>query len=347
MRLATALDTDFNEPRPVFELPGGQRIELRELFRAPGVADALDDMPLYFIDLTTTVQHLDDVLAAVRAWATQRSEASAHPLGEPEPSRTTRMPFCPPIPQPRNLRCFDAFEGHAKAWWIRRGLSLPASWYDEPSFSFGNASSLVGHESAVAAPTGVDELDYSLELGAIVSRGGRDINAAQAWNHIAGFTIVNAFIARDRQRRELELGMGCSKSRDFATAVGPYLVTLDALRDRIDSAGRVHLNMAVRRNGREVSRGNAAAMYFSWPRIIEHASQDAEIFPGDVITSGTVDGGCMLDLGTDNPEGWLRPGDLIEVEVERLGLLRTPIVERGTLAPPRKQELQTVAPARA
>jgi fumarylacetoacetate (FAA) hydrolase len=331
VRLATVFDTDFNEPRPVFELPGGERIELRELFRAPGGAAAIEtlrEMPLYFTDLVRTVQHLDDVVAAVRAWATQRSEAATHPLGQTTGSRMNRMAFCAPIPAPRSFRSFDAFEQHAATSRNRRGASLSSAWYDEPRFCFANAGALLGHEAPVHAPDNSHELDFELQLGVIIGIGGRDIATSDAWKHVAGFTIVNSFGARDLERAELPAGLGPAKGKDFACAVGPYLITLEALRDRIDSQGRVHLNMTARVNGRELSRGDAAMMHFTWPQIIEHASRDAELFAGDIISSGAVGGGCILDLGPENTGGWLKPGDVVELEIERLGVLRTPIIAR-------------------
>src|SRR5207244_3490783 len=119
-----------------------------------------------------------------------------------------------------------------------------------------------------------------------------------------------------------------------------HLVTLDDLRDRIDDDGRIHLEMVARVNGRELSRGNSGDMYFTWPQIIEHASRDAELAPGDLLGSGTVGTGCILELGPENTGGWLKPGDVVELEIERLGVLRTPIVARvegrdvGYLPPP-------------
>ena len=126
----------------------------------------------------------------------------------------------------------------------------------------------------------------------------------------------------------MQAGFGPAKGKDFATAVGPYLVTLDALRDRVDSQGRIHLNMTARLNGREISRGDAAMMHFTWPQIIEHASRDATLFPGDLIGSGSIGAGCIVDLGPENTGGWLKPGDVIELDIERLGVLRTPIIGR-------------------
>ena len=124
------------------------------------------------------------------------------------------------------------------------------------------------------------------------------------------------------------VGLGPSKSKDFATAVGPWLVTLDEFADRIDGE-RLRLAMSARRNGRELSRGDAAALHHAIPRLIEHASRDAELFPGDLIATGTVGTGCILELGPENTGGWLVPGDVVELEIERIGVLVTPVVARG------------------
>lgn len=301
MRLATVLDAETNERRPVFELPGGARVELRELFGSRQAAQQgrLAEVPLYFKDLARAVQYMDDVVEAARQWARERSEASAAPA---EDSHVNAMPFCPPIPVPRTFRSFAAFCDQGR-----------------PSFIFANTGSLIGHEAPVFAPLASTELDFGLELGAIIGRPGRNISACSAWKHVAGFTIVNRFVARD---------LPPSKSADFATAVGPYLVTLDALRDRIDSEGRIHLNMKARVNGREVSRGDATSMHSIWPGMIEYASRDADLFPGDLLASGTVNSGCIFDMAQDKFDRWLRAGDVVELEIERLGVLRTPVVSR-------------------
>jgi fumarylacetoacetate (FAA) hydrolase len=327
MRLATVFDVEANEPRPVFELPGGQRVPLRELFRSEG-AD-LDRVPVYFQDLSVAVQHLDDVLDAARYWAKHRFdqvEALTPDEQRAIPQRKSR--FLPPVPQPRSFRDFYSFEQHVKTCRGRKGQEVPAAWYHAPAFYFSNPGALVGHETPVHAPAGCDELDFELELGLIIGRGGKDIEAKDAWKHVAGFTIINDFSARDLQRPEMSVGLGPAKAKDFATAVGPYLVTLDNLRDRIDDSGRLRLKMSARLNGKEISRGNAASMHFSWPQIIEHASRDAMLYPGDLIGSGTVGTGCILELGPETVGGWLKPGDVIELDIERLGVLRTPIVDR-------------------
>jgi fumarylacetoacetate (FAA) hydrolase len=297
MRLATVLDNETNEPRPVFELPGGERIELRELFgpRRSGAA-AMNELPIYFTELSKTVQFMDDVVEAVRQWASQRSEQDESQRLAANVQLANASPFCPPIPAPRTYRAFEAF----------------ASGAAHPSFSFGNAGSLVGHESPIYAPAGATQLEFGLAIGLIVGRGGRNVSAASAWKHVAGLTIVNQFVARDLEP---------SKRSDFGTAVGPYLVTLDALRDRIDGDGRVHLKMSARMNGAEVCRANAVEMHFAWPQMMEYASRDAELFPGDLFASGPAP--CVDAIGAS-----LKPGDVVELEIERLGILRTPIVDR-------------------
>ncbi|MDW8261889.1 MAG: fumarylacetoacetate hydrolase family protein [Phycisphaerales bacterium] len=323
MRLATVFDLEDNDARPVFELPGGQRVALRELFRR-GDAD-LERVPIYFSDLAATVAHLEDVVEAVRDWARQRADqVGAARTIAPRPVR-----FLPPVPHPRSFRDYHVFEAHARSVRARIGQELPPAWYDQPSFYFSNPGSLVGHDAPVYGPAGSNQLDFELELGIIIGRGGRDIPARDAWKHVAGFTIINHFCARDVQIAEMSLGLGPGgKGKDFATAVGPYLVTLDQMRDRIDDSGRIRLNMVARLNGREICRANSAAMHYTWPRIIEHASRDAELFPGDLIGSGAVGGGCIFEIGPEAVGGWLQPGDVVELEVERLGILRTPIVER-------------------
>jgi len=233
-----------------------------------------------------------------------------------------------PLPIPRSFRDFYAFERHVKTCRAHRGLETPPIWYQQPVFYFSNPGSIVGNDAEIFAPAGSKELDYELELGLVIGRGGRDIPTEDAWRHVAGFTIINDFSARDLQRQEMSVGLGPAKGKDFATAVGPQLVTMDEFEDRIDLKNHLHLQMIGSVNGRELSRGNSADMYFTWPQIIAHASRDAERFPGDLFGSGTVGGGCILELGSENTGGWLKPGDVVELEIERIGVLRTRIVER-------------------
>jgi fumarylacetoacetate (FAA) hydrolase len=317
MRLATLFDAVARKATTVFVLPGGQKIDLCDAVHYAPVGSSQD----YFANLAEVAGHLDFVLPAISGW---RSNL----IAKPQAAVNGHSRFLPPVPVPRSFRDFYAFEQHVKTCRAKRGLEMNAAWYDAPVFYFSNPGSLIGHDAPVYPPRGSKELDYELELGIVIGQGGKDIKARDAWKHVAGFTIINDLSARDLQREEISVGLGPAKGKDFATAVGPYMVTLDDLADRIDIAGRVHLTMVARVNGKELSHGRASDMHFTWPQIIEHASRDAELFPGDLIGSGTVGTGCILELGPENTGGWLKPGDVVELEIERLGILRTPIVER-------------------
>ncbi len=235
--------------------------------------------------------------------------------------------FLPPVLRPSTFRDFHAFEQHARSARERRGLQMEQAWYEIPVFSFANPNSLVGADAEIFAPAGSNELDYELELGVVIGNRGLNIAPAQAWNHVAGFTIINDFTARDLQRAEVAVGLGPAKGNDFASAIGPVLVTRDEFGDKIDRE-RISLEMRARVNGRQLSWGNSVTLFHSFPAIVAQASRDADLFPGDLLGSGTVGGGCILELGPENTGGWLKAGDVVELEIERIGILRTRIAAR-------------------
>ncbi len=241
------------------------------------------------------------------------------------PLRVSRL--LSPIQSPPSIRNFCAFEESFRNLCRRRGVEMPQAWYDVPAFYFSNPNSLVGFDDEVAAPRGTTELDYELELGIVIGRRVRNVPAASAWDCVAGFTIVNDFAARELQRRELVVGLGSAKGSDFATAVGPVLVTRDEFSDKIDGRG-LRLEMRARVNGRELSRGNTSQLFHAIPRMIEHASADADLYPGEIIATGAIGGGSILELTPEATSGWLKPGDTIELEVERIGVLRNRVGPR-------------------
>jgi fumarylacetoacetate (FAA) hydrolase len=201
-------------------------------------------------------------------------------------------------------------------------------WYQVPVFYFSNAAAVIGPDEPVMAPQGSVALDYELELACVIGKEGKDIPADdRALEYVAGFTIMNDWSARDLQRVEMAVGLGPSKGKDFATSLGPELVTFDELKDRYRD-GRLHLEMSAAVNGRVLSRGNGGSMYWTWPQLIAHASRDAVLRPGDVLGSGTVGTGCILELTPEAVGGWLKPGDVVELTVERLGTLRNRVVAR-------------------
>jgi fumarylacetoacetate (FAA) hydrolase len=235
------------------------------------------------------------------------------------------LTLLPPVPRPPSFRDFYAFEQHVMKARNRRGRAMVPEWYDFPVFYFSNPAAMVGPGAGVAAPPGCRELDFELEVAAVVGRPARDLDARRAESVVAGYCVLNDWSARDLQRAEMKVGLGPAKGKDFATGLGPWLVTPDELEDV--RAGRGYdLAMTARRNGTEVSRGNWRDIHWSFGEMLARASSGATLLPGDVIGSGTVGTGCILELGPENCGGWLEPGETVELEIERLGVL-THIIE--------------------
>jgi fumarylacetoacetate (FAA) hydrolase len=232
-----------------------------------------------------------------------------------------------PAPFPvASVRDFYAFEQHVQTCRGHRGLDMVPQWYQVPVFYFSNPVAIIGDSDPVHAPHGSSALDYELELACVIGMAARDLPAGDsAMGCVAGFTIMNDWSARDLQRAEMAVGLGPSKSKDFATSLGPQLTPLAALRDSFGD-GRLHLDMTARVNGKEYSRGNAASMYWTWPQLLAHASRDTELRPGDVLGSGTVGTGCILELTPEAVGGWLKPGDMVELTIEKIGTLTNRVV---------------------
>ena len=227
-----------------------------------------------------------------------------------------------------SFRDFYAFEAHVKTCRAQRGLAMVPQWYEVPVFYFSNPVAIIGDGDPVAAPNDSAALDYELELACVIGTAASDLSADDsAMGCVAGFTILNDWSARDLQRAEMAVGLGPSKSKDFATSLGPKLVPFDELMPHYHD-GLLHLEMTATVNGKEYSRGNAGDMYWTWPQILAHASRDTELRPGDVIGSGTVGTGCILELTPDAVGGWLQPGDIVELAIEHLGKLRNTVVAR-------------------
>jgi fumarylacetoacetate (FAA) hydrolase len=230
-----------------------------------------------------------------------------------------------PLPRPRSVRDFFVFEQHVATTRGHYGRPVPPAWYRYPVFFFLNHQAILGPDDRLSMPR-TEQLDYELEVACVIGREGRDIDPDDALEYIAGFTIMNDWSARDLQREESSVGLGPSKGKDFATSIGPYIVTLDELEDFETDDRRWRLDMIARVNGREYSRGNLADMHYTWAEIIAHASRDATLYPGDVLGSGTVGGGCILELTPEAVGGWLEPDDVVELEVTGLGTLKNRIV---------------------
>jgi 2-keto-4-pentenoate hydratase/2-oxohepta-3-ene-1,7-dioic acid hydratase in catechol pathway len=241
--------------------------------------------------------------------------------------------LCAPIPVPPQMRDFMVFERHVEQSTLaalrlreaRGGEPAPASirlpevWYRQPLYYKCNRFAVSGPDDEILWPDYSQLMDYELELACIVGRRGRDIPAARAREHIFGYTIFNDLSARDAQAIEMEARLGPAKGKDFdgANVLGPCIVT----RDELDDPYR--LEMIARVNGEERSRGSSSTMHWTFEQMIEHVSRGETLHPGEILGSGTVGGGCGLETLR-----FLESGDVIELEIERIGVLRNRIVRR-------------------
>nr|WP_306220287.1 fumarylacetoacetate hydrolase family protein [Cohnella sp. WQ 127256] len=229
-----------------------------------------------------------------------------------------------PIPRPPSVRDFVSFETHIQNATRRTNNSMPKEWYEIPVFYFTNHHAIVGPDQPVQRPKKCTKLDYELELACVIGKEGRNIKASEADDYIAGYMIFNDWTARDLQAQEMKVNLGPAKGKDFATATGPYLVTKDELETyRVND--RYDLEMKAFVNGKLLSHGNFQTVHYTFGQMIERASEDATLYPGDIIGSGTVGFGCLLELGLETHR-WLQPGDEVELTITGLGQLRNKVV---------------------
>jgi 2-keto-4-pentenoate hydratase/2-oxohepta-3-ene-1,7-dioic acid hydratase in catechol pathway len=265
-------------------------------------------------------------------------EAGETALGGADPLPLAALRLLAPLPRPPTIRDFYAFEQHVATARRNRGLEMDPDWYELPVFYFTNPYAVVGPDAPVRAAPGTSRLDYELEVAAVVGSGGSNLTPAEAAGRIVGLTIMNDWSARDVQVREMRQSMGPVKGKDFATSLGPCLVTMDEVQDK--AAGKAFdLAMTASVNGREWSRASLADIYWSFEEMLSYASRGTRIEAGDVIGSGTCGTGCILELSlTHGSEAypWLQPGDVVELSVERLGTLRNTVAEALPLHPLRE-----------
>jgi fumarylacetoacetate (FAA) hydrolase len=254
--------------------------------------------------------------------------ALAEAVGDEWTLDASELVFGPPILRPPSLRDFYAFEGHVRTMWERRGGTVPEAWYRIPIFYFSNVSEIRGPDEPVWRPAASQELDYELEVAALIDTPAHDLSAARGEEAIGGYLVFNDWSARDLQREETTVRLGPAKGKDFASSIGPWLVTPDELADAREGNG-YDLEMSAAINGVEISRGTWADAQFSFGAMVERASADVRLRPGDLIGSGTVGTGCLLEVKDERFGRWLEPGDVVALTIERLGTLTTPIVERA------------------
>ena len=248
-----------------------------------------------------------------------------------------------PVPFPTSCREGYAFRQHVAAARRNRKVDMIPEFDQYPIFYFTNHHSITGPGEVACMPDHFEKLDFELEAAIVISKFGRNIKAEEADEYIGGLMIMNDLSARRLQMEEMLLNLGPAKGKDFSTAIGPWLVTLDELKafETAPKEGHVgrnwNLTMTCRVNGVEVSRGNLGDMDWTFAEIIERASYGVDLYPGDVIGSGTVGTGCFLELnGTGKlsdpnyTEQWLQDGDIVEMDIEHLGTLSNTIVAEAT-----------------
>ena len=236
------------------------------------------------------------------------------------------LEILPPIINPPSFRDFYAFEQHVRAARKLRGLEMHPDWFKIAIFYFSNPNCCYGHGQEIPYPSDTTELDFELEFAIIIGNGGSNIKANDAAEVIAGYTILNDWSSRNLQREEMPLSLGPAKGKDFASSFGPYMVTPDELEDSWDNNGKLDLRMTCHVNGKLISDGNTNDLYHSFGNMIERASMNTKLMPGEYIGSGTVGTGCILELRPENTGGWVQKGDTVTLEVERLGKLENTIV---------------------
>jgi fumarylacetoacetate (FAA) hydrolase len=280
------------------------------------------DPPTQFVLLGLVTGDLHKAAERIQAAPARRLSEWTQPL--------TGTTLLAPV-QPGSFRDFYAFEEHVRNARRRRGLDMVPEWYEAPTFYFSNVASILGPGAPMRKPPETNELDYELEIAAVIGHAPKeccDVAVEEADGFIAGFTILNDWSARDVQRREMKVGLGPAKGKDFATSIGPYLVTPDELEECVlpdrSRGKRYDLAMTASVNGKEYSHGNARDMRWTFAELIAHASRNTTLRPGDLIGSGTVGTGCI----TEFPEGthpWLQPGDVVRLEIEGLGVLENTV----------------------
>ncbi|MEX2162454.1 MAG: fumarylacetoacetate hydrolase family protein [Anaerolineales bacterium] len=293
-----------------FVAPGEERPRLGALIAEDRVVSlARGDLPT---DMLSLIQAGPEIWLVAEMLA--RSTQNVWPLDQ--------VTLKAPLQNPPTLRDFYAFETHVKTANKNRGREVPQEWYEFPVFYFTNPHTIHGPNEDVAIPAFTQAMDYELEVAAIIGRPGRDIPADKALDHIFGFTIMNDWSARDVQRKEMKVGLGPAKGKDFATSLGPWIVTQEELAKRATGrAGVYEAAMVARVNGEERSRGNWSDIHYTFAQMIARASEGVTLLAGDVIGSGTVGTGCLLEI-TKGEGPWLKTGDLVEVEIEGIGELK-------------------------
>jgi len=282
-------------------------------------------------DMLTVIQNADEILPAFRQ-VLEAAESGKLPSTLSQPLAKARL--VSPIPRPVSMRDGYAFRQHVEAARRNRGVPMIPEFDHFPIFYFTNHLAVTGPGEVPVQKKAQEKLDFELEVAVVVGKPGKNISAAEADKHIFGYMVMNDWSARTLQMEEMKLNLGPAKGKDFATSLGPFLVTrdeLDSFAQKGPNGERHDLRMRAYVNGKQLSDGNLKDMSWTFAQILERVSYGVQVHPGEVIGSGTVGTGCLLELNgskiTDNL--WLKPGDEVVMEVDGLGRLENIIEDAG------------------
>ena len=231
------------------------------------------------------------------------------------PLRTKGPSLKAPLDKIGTYRDFYTHEKHVKAFFERRGEKMPKAWYEIPVYYKGATAGFIGPEEKIPWPSYTEKLDYELELAVVIGRDGKNIKEEEAPTHIFGYTILNDISARDIQKKEMSVRLGPSKGKDFCSVIGPVITTMDEFDFQ-----EPDLAMTARVNGKVWSRGRSSEGHFNFSQMIAYASREEWLLAGDLLGSGTVGTGSGAEL-----DQWIRPSDMIELEIERIGCLKNQV----------------------
>lgn len=293
-----------------------------------GFVRRLFGLPSAMVPLLEMWEVAFEELRRLQEWSSGREETlQEEGIAFPLESVTLEAPL-----QPRSVRDGYAFRQHVEAARRSRGLPMIPEYDQFPVFYFSNHTAVTGPGPVFVQRRHLEQLDFELECAVVIGKAGKNIPAAMADRFIAGFLIMNDWSARGLQAQEMKLNLGPAKGKDFATSLGPWLVTPDELADRViptEVGNQYDLQMSARLNGELISQDTLRHMSWTFAQILERASYGVWLYPGDVIGSGTCGTGCLLELngsGAFPQPRWLQVGDTLELSIERLGTLRNTIV---------------------
>ncbi|MCU7549736.1 fumarylacetoacetate hydrolase family protein [Chitinophagaceae bacterium LB-8] len=269
----------------------------------------------------------DDMLSFIDDHERYFSIIQDQSLHEAKPTYSlSEVKLLAPLPNPRSFRDYIGFEQHMLNASAKFGHKIGDAWYEMPIFYFTNHHAIYGPDDEIKRPSKETKLDIELEIAVIIGKKGKDIKAEEADEYIFGFTVFNDWTARAIQKKEMEVPLGPHKGKDFANAIGPCIVTRDEMNQYLREDGKFNLRMTAKINQSTICDGNYNTVYHTFAKMIERASENnVTLYPGDILGSGTVGWGSLIENNFEVHRP-LEPGDVVELEIEGIGVLRNKVV---------------------